>query len=101
MKVEKQKITRKQHKAIAALIQTPTIKEAAAIAGIGESTLFRWLRNEAFQDCYRQARHEAVRSAMARLSQASGEAVRVLEKIMNDSEAPASFHQAPRVTSPP
>jgi hypothetical protein len=43
------KLSRKRQQAIAALIEAPTIREAAGIVGIGEATLFRWLQDANFQ----------------------------------------------------
>ena len=36
-------LTPKEHNAILALLEHPSIRKAAEAAGIGEATLFRWL----------------------------------------------------------
>ena len=95
MKTKHRKMTRKKHLAIAALLDQPTIKKAAEVAGIGEVTLHRWLQTDEFREEYRKARHEVVRQAIARLQRVSGEAVQILWEIMRDDSKPANA----RVTS--
>jgi len=85
-----EKLTRKQEQAIAALMTAPSVTAAAKVAGVGESTLFRWLREPAFTEEYRTARREVVVQATSQLSQASVDAVTMLRGIMADIEAPAS-----------
>lgn len=90
MKGHGEKLSRKKELAISALITEPSISKAAKTAGIGEATLWRWLQIPEFQRAYRQARRQAVSQAVARLQQASSEAVEALSSVMNDTEAPAS-----------
>jgi hypothetical protein len=85
-----QKLTRKQEAAISALLTQGTLAESAALAGIGEATLRRWLQRDDFQAAYRRARREAVSQAVAHLQRVSGEAVDTLRAIMNDDQKPAS-----------
>src|SRR3712207_4541286 len=80
----------KQEKAIAALLATATITDAAQRAGVGETTLYRWLQAPAFAAASRQARREAVQQAIARVQQVSGAAVVVLENTMAARSPPAS-----------
>jgi len=40
-----EKLSRKQEQAIAALLTCPTIEQAAKAAGVGETTLWRWLQD--------------------------------------------------------
>jgi DNA-directed RNA polymerase specialized sigma24 family protein len=51
-----QNLTDKQEAAIAALLTEPTYARAAAVAGISEGTLYRWLHLPAFRAAFRQAR---------------------------------------------
>ncbi len=83
-----------QHKAIAALLTSSSITQAADEAGVGHRTLFRWLADPTFSDAYRAARRESVQQAIARLQQLSGAAVVVLGQVMADKRSPASSRVA-------
>jgi hypothetical protein len=85
-----EKLTRNQSKAIAALLVCPTFSDAAQQTGIGETTLWRWMKNESFQMEYREAKRRLVDSAISRLSQAASGAVDTLVEIMRDKGGPAS-----------
>ena len=81
--------TRKQDAALAALLSQPTMKAAAKAARVSETTLFRWLREDAgFQGAYREARRESVNHAITRLQTITGDAVDTLAKIMKNTKAP-------------
>jgi hypothetical protein len=80
-------LTAKQEKAVAALLSEPTMKSAAQLVKVSEITLIRWLREDAFRDAYQEARREATKQAIARLQQASSEAVDTLRDVMNSSSA--------------
>lgn len=84
------KMTRKQEIAISNLLKLPTVSEAAEATGIGERTLWRWLRDPSFQEAYRKARREAVSQAVARLQRETSQAVEALATVMRDDEAPAT-----------
>jgi len=85
-----EKYSRKQEDAIIALLTKPTIPEAAVAVGIGESTLWRWMKDPDFNERYREARCKAFQQAINQLQQASGEAVQTLREVAADSQAPAS-----------
>lgn len=85
-----EKMGRKQEQAIAALLRLPTITAAADSLGIGETTLWRWLQQPAFEEAYRRARQAAVDQAISQLQQASGEAVETLRAVQTDPGAPPS-----------
>ncbi len=57
------RLSAKQEKALAALLVSPTIGEAAQSARVGETTLFRWLQEPAFQEAYRAARLQVLSAA--------------------------------------
>jgi uncharacterized protein (UPF0147 family) len=82
--------------AIAALLTSRTIEQAADQAGIGERTLRRWLSE---RDDFRQELRRQQRAAMAvvtaRLQRAAEAALSTLEDIMGDTNAPP----ASRVTA--
>src|SRR5262245_39382488 len=83
------RLTAKREKVIFALLVEPTIQAAAQTAGVGKRTVYTWLKDPTFIAAYRQARAEAVSQAVARLQQASGEAVDTLKAVMADTKAPA------------
>ena len=83
-------LTDKQEKALAALLNQPTISAAADTIGIGLRTLHTWLAEPAFNEAYRIARREATNQAIARLQQSSSEAVTTLVDIAKDASAPKS-----------
>lgn len=77
--------------AVVALISQPSIAAAAEAAGISESTLYRWLANDAqFQKLYRDARKELVQQATSQLQRAAADAVKALEDVLRDATASAS-----------
>ncbi len=80
----------KREQAVAALITSSSIAEAAQTVGIGERTLFTWLQDSEFKEQYRQARREVVGQALANLQRTSSIAVSTLSEIMEDRSAPAS-----------
>lgn len=81
----------KKHRALLALLSSPTIKEAAKIAGIGEKTLHRWIKeDQEFRQAYREASREALQHTTTRLQQAAARAVDTLESIMMDKRANAN-----------
>ena len=89
MKGHGEKLSRKQEKAISALLVHPTMTKAAAAAGVGEVTLWRWLQIPQFKEQHRQARREAVSRAVGQLQWACGAAVLALTDIANDVTSPA------------
>jgi hypothetical protein len=82
------KFGRKKEEAIAALLSQRSIEEAARVAGIGTTTLLRWLKIPEFKDEYLKARREAVEQAGARLQQATGAAGVTILKLMTDPTVP-------------
>jgi len=74
-------LTSKQEAGIAALLTQPTHVAAAALAGVAESTLYRWLQMPAFRAAYRQARRELVEASIGRVQVAAGQAVEVLVNV--------------------
>jgi len=83
------KFGRKKEAAIAALLSQRSIEEAARVAGIGTTTLLRWLKIPEFKDEYLKARREAVERAGARLQQATGAAGVTILKLMTDPNVPS------------
>ena len=90
MKGHGEKLSRNQERAIAALLIHPTMLAAAAAAGVGEVTLWRWLQIPEFKEQYRLARREAVSQAVGHLQGACSVAVLALTDISQDVNCPAS-----------
>jgi len=85
-----EKMSQKKDEAIAALISEPTIKAAAEKVGITPDTLRRWMDTSEFRKSYYEVRNATVTFAVARLQQATTEAVSTLQDVMNDVDSPAS-----------
>lgn len=85
-----EQLTRRQEKALLALLTSPSVAEAARAAGIGERTLWRWFQQEPFARRYRELRRQSVAQAVARLQRSAGVAVETLEAVMTDKQAPAA-----------
>ncbi|HMV83001.1 MAG TPA: phBC6A51 family helix-turn-helix protein [Blastocatellia bacterium] len=73
-------LTAKQEKAIIALLDKPTIREAALSLNVGEATLWRWLQDPEFQRAYRAARRQVVEHSISELQAATSEAVATLKR---------------------
>jgi hypothetical protein len=88
MKGHGEKLTRKQEQAIAALLSEATVSAAADKAGVGEVTLWRWLKLPDFLAAYRGARREVVEKSVAQLQQSSWAAYTTLLRLLGaDSES--------------
>lgn len=79
-----------QERAIIALLSNSTMKRAALSVGVDETTLWRWLQDKDFHAAYMKARRDTVSRAIARLQQASSEAVNTLREVMKDKTAKGS-----------
>src|SRR5712691_1363627 len=86
---ENGRLSARQQKAILALLTEPSVRDAARTVKIGERTLHTWLKDKTFTEAYHEARATAVSQAIARLQQASSEAVDCLKEVMGDPEAAA------------
>jgi transposase-like protein len=64
--------------AVAALLSHATYEEAARAAGVGLSTLVRWLKEPSFAAAVRDARRRTLEQALGALSAATAEAVETL-----------------------
>jgi hypothetical protein len=84
------KFTRKQEQAIAALLSSRSVEEAAKSIDVSPNTLRRWSALPEFRVKYLEARREAVRQAVARLQQATSMASLTMLKLMTDQTAPAA-----------
>jgi hypothetical protein len=82
-----EKLARKAELAIAALLDRPTVTEAAAAVGVDESTLRSWLKDPTFRTAYRAARADVLERTVARLVAASVKAVDALERNLTAARA--------------
>src|SRR5215467_3129182 len=71
MKGHGEKRSRKTEQFIAALLTKPTVEAAAKKAGIGDVTAWRWMKDRAFADQYREALMKDMRHTTARLQGAA------------------------------
>lgn len=67
---------------IASLLSEPTYEKAAKAAGCSKATVIRRMRDPEFRAAYRAARRDLLEATLARLQQASGEAVQTLRRAM-------------------
>lgn len=90
MKENQSNLSTKQEKAILALLTEPTIRQAAEVSGVGETTLYRWMQEKEFNQAFKDARKQAFSQTISRLQQATTDAVQTLRDIMTSADAPAS-----------
>lgn len=90
-------LTPRQEGAIAALLAQPTVEKAAAACGVGERTLYRWLRDQAFSAAYRRARREQFAHAVSLAQRYAPASVNGLARIAADPSASHSARVAAHV----
>ncbi len=91
-------LTSVQERAIIAQLNEQTISRAAAVAEVGQRTLYRWLRKPEFSRAYREARREAFGQAIALTQRYAPLAVNTLAQVMMDDGAPTSSKVAAATT---
>jgi len=90
-------LTAKQTKALAALLTQPTKEKAAQAAGIGLTTLKRYLETPEFQAAYQKAVSELISDAAMQAKQSLNPALSCLRSIVESSdETSAARIQAAR-----
>lgn len=89
-----QNLSPKQERALASLLALGEVKAAAQDARVGETTLWRWLKDETFAAAYREGRRKVLEASASRLTADSAKASAVLLKIAEDEKAPASARVA-------
>ena len=89
-----QNLSPKQEKALASLLALGEVKAAAKDAKCGETTLWRWLKDETFAQAYRDGRRKVLEASASRLTADSAAASKVLLQIAEDEKAPASARVA-------
>ena len=84
-------MTHKKEMAVAALIRAPTIDAAAQAAGVGYSTLRRWLKeDQEFREAYQAALEALLSDAAAQAKRSLSPALEALREIVEDRNAPAA-----------
>ena len=74
-------LTRRQSRALAALVEHATVEDAATACGIGASTIRRWLASDTdFTASVAAAQARVIEEAFARLAVRSSQAVETLER---------------------
>ncbi len=81
-------------KALVALLNASSVKDAAAASGLSEETLYRYLRNEEFRSEYEDAKRQVVESAISGLQQAATEAVETLRRNLTCANPQAEIRAA-------
>ncbi|MCP8998273.1 hypothetical protein NFC73_00775 [Pseudarthrobacter sp. RMG13] len=89
--------SRGQRAALTALMVTPSVRTAARTAGIGVSTLRRWLTQPDFQQEYRRLSRETHQQAVSAVLSAQQEAVSVLVRLMGSASSDARLRAASKL----
>ena len=77
----------RQKRAVVALLQSTSIKEAASVAGIGEKTMYRYLNDDAFRAELHAQQDAALAAAAAALAGMMGDALATLRDTLQDDDA--------------
>jgi hypothetical protein len=80
----------KQRKAIAALVESGEIQQAAEHANCSRGTLYTWLKQPAFLAALKQAETDSLRSLTRKLVSLGSRATGVIEATMSDADASAA-----------
>ena len=87
--IQPKELTTAQHRLIAALLATRTIRAACELAGVAERTAYRWLGDPRFIAALASAEAEQINSATRRLLQLTDKAIDTIEGVLDDKAAPA------------
>lgn len=88
--VDNDSLSANQKKAIVAMLQSASIREAARTCGLGEATLYRYLNNDTFRAELHARQDAAMSAAAASLAGMMGEALETLRATLADDEASIS-----------
>jgi hypothetical protein len=87
-------LTAKQEKALAALLSLGEVRAAAKDSKVGETTLWRWLKESAFMEAYAGQRRKLLEAGAAGLTANVAKASNVLISVAESKDAPASARVA-------
>jgi hypothetical protein len=90
MKGHGAKLGRKKEEAVAALLASNSVEDAARAIGIHVNTLRRWMQLPDFKEEYLQARRDSVHQSTARLQKATSAASVTILRTMTDPSVPAA-----------
>jgi hypothetical protein len=86
----------RQQQAVSALLQAPTVSEAAAQAGVSVRTIWNWLADDSFRSMVATARGQVLDLTITRLASVATEAVDTLATAMRTAEKPSDRIAAAR-----
>lgn len=86
--------TTNKEKALAALLESASIADAAKRCELSQETLYRYLKDKEFVADYRNARRQVVENSITQLQQASGEAVEALRRNLSCTNPQAEIRAA-------
>ena len=81
-------------KALTALLNASSVKDAATQSGLSEETIYRYLRDEDFKNEYEQAKRQIVEAAVSALQNAAIEAVETLRRNLTCDNPQAEIRAA-------
>jgi transposase-like protein len=84
------KSDQQREEAIIALLSEKSVEEAARVVGIAATTLYRWLKEPAFDALYREAKRTAHSQSIAQLVGGLSAVVTTLLEVMVDRKTPAA-----------
>ncbi len=83
-----EELTSVQEQTLLALLSQPSVASVARAVDVGESTIWRWLKEPAFKSRYREMRKEAVSAVIYRLQALLGDAAETLHSLAIDECTP-------------
>jgi hypothetical protein len=90
-------LTRKQREAIPFLVGARSLEGGRAKAKLSKSTLYKWLKDEAFKAELKRQREAVISEALDRLKAAIGQAVEGLTGLMDADEKNIKIRACERV----
>ena len=79
------KLTPREQRAVACLLECPTIEAASKKARVSRSTLYEWLKKPAFKEEVERAKREQFRAAQGQLRSLIPEAIQGLQELTRSS----------------
>jgi transposase len=80
---ESVELSRSKERAVVAMMAHPSIAEAAKVAGVSESSIWRWLQDDSFQARLRDAQSKVMDGALSSLQGSMTSAVNCLVRNLN------------------